>query len=337
MPFFSIIIPVYNVAPYLRECLDSVLAQTLTDWEAICVDDGSTDGSGAILDEYASRDQRIKVIHQKNAGVSTARNNGLDNANGKWIWFVDADDALHPCALKTIMDAVCVHQDANSVRVGYLEEETCPKEWDREEISQQKFYPTPCDEGLLMFFGGMWSVIIRRKAIGGIRLEPFPRGEDSVFLFACARNGFGCVDICRKLYFYRQRHGSATHIKVNQEVVAINFECQRRQIENFTESVRLLGSPQAPRSWGLLFSICYRTYYGMYFLLPPKERDNLIGKWIGNIDMFNGRCALPAGMRARVALIKLTRSGYLVRWFALGRVRFMESLMRILRKIKGAS
>ena len=68
-PKFSIIIPVYNVAPYLRECFDSVLAQTFTNWEAICVDDGSTDGSGEILDEYAARDGRFRVIHQKNAGA----------------------------------------------------------------------------------------------------------------------------------------------------------------------------------------------------------------------------------------------------------------------------
>ena len=63
-PVFSIIIPVYNVAPYLRECLDSVLAQTFADWEAICVDDGSTDGSGAILDEYAAKDARFRIVHQ---------------------------------------------------------------------------------------------------------------------------------------------------------------------------------------------------------------------------------------------------------------------------------
>ena len=78
-PFFSVIIPVYNVAPYLRECLDSVLKQTFTDWEAICVDDGSTDESGAILDEYAAKDKRFRVIHQANAGVSapSKRHNSL--------------------------------------------------------------------------------------------------------------------------------------------------------------------------------------------------------------------------------------------------------------------
>ena len=93
-PFFSIIVPVYNVAPYLRECLDSVLAQTFTDWECLCVDDGSTDESGVILDEYAQKDSRFRVFHKPNAGVSAARNLGLDNVRGEWIWFVDSDDAI---------------------------------------------------------------------------------------------------------------------------------------------------------------------------------------------------------------------------------------------------
>ncbi len=92
--FFSIIIPVYNVAPYLRECLDSVLRQTFSDWEAICVDDGSTDGSGEIIDEYVAKDKRFHAIHQENAGVSAARNTALDVAHGNWIAFVDADDVI---------------------------------------------------------------------------------------------------------------------------------------------------------------------------------------------------------------------------------------------------
>lgn len=89
---FSIVIPVYNVAPYLRECLDSILRQTEPDWECLCVDDGSTDGSGAILDEFASRDRRIMVRHQQNAGVSAARNVALDLAKGDVVCYVDADD-----------------------------------------------------------------------------------------------------------------------------------------------------------------------------------------------------------------------------------------------------
>ena len=92
--FFSIIVPVYNVAPYLRECLDSVLAQTFPDWEAICVDDGSTDGSGTILDEYKAKDVRVHVVHQKNTGVGATRNTALDVAQGEWLVFLDGDDLL---------------------------------------------------------------------------------------------------------------------------------------------------------------------------------------------------------------------------------------------------
>lgn len=101
-PELSIIIPVYNVAPYLRECLDSVLAQTFTDWAAICVDDGSTDGSSAILDEYAAKDSRFRVFHQQNAGVGAARNLAMSKATGEWLLFLDADDILLDGALSKL-------------------------------------------------------------------------------------------------------------------------------------------------------------------------------------------------------------------------------------------
>lgn len=92
----SVIIPVYNVEQYLRRCIDSVLAQTYTDLEIILVDDGSPDGSGAICDEYAAKDSRIKVIHQANAGVSAARNAGMDLASGEYLAFIDSDDFIEP-------------------------------------------------------------------------------------------------------------------------------------------------------------------------------------------------------------------------------------------------
>ncbi len=91
-PSISVIIPVYNVESYLPQCLDSLLAQSYSNFEMILVDDGSPDSSGKICDEYAAKDPRIKVIHQENQGVSTARNNGIDIATGKWITFVDSDD-----------------------------------------------------------------------------------------------------------------------------------------------------------------------------------------------------------------------------------------------------
>lgn len=93
-PAISVIVPVYNVAPYLSACLDSILAQSFTDWEMLLIDDGSTDQSGSICDTYAASNMRIRVFHQENQGLSAARNTGLANARGAYITMVDSDDLL---------------------------------------------------------------------------------------------------------------------------------------------------------------------------------------------------------------------------------------------------
>ena len=93
-PTISIVVPVYNTQRYLQECLDSLLKQSLSDIEIICIDDGSTDGSPAMIDEAAKADARVKAIHQANAGVSAARNHGLELACGTYVLFVDSDDFI---------------------------------------------------------------------------------------------------------------------------------------------------------------------------------------------------------------------------------------------------
>ncbi len=95
-PAVSVIVPVYNVEPWLRRCVDSIIHQTLRNIEIILVDDGSTDGSGAICDEYAAMDARIRVVHQENAGLSEARNAGIDRARADYLMFVDSDDWVEP-------------------------------------------------------------------------------------------------------------------------------------------------------------------------------------------------------------------------------------------------
>lgn len=101
MPKISIIVPVYNVEKYLRKCIDSILNQTFKDFELILIDDGSTDESGKICDEYNLKDNRIKVIHKENGGLSSARNAGLDIAQGEYIGFVDSDDWIES-------DQICI-------------------------------------------------------------------------------------------------------------------------------------------------------------------------------------------------------------------------------------
>ena len=100
MPKVSIIVPIYNVIPYLKECLDSILVQTFSDFELILVDDGSTDGSERLADSYALSDPRVKVVYKENGGLSSARNAGLDLACGEYIYFVDSDDYIEPDTLE---------------------------------------------------------------------------------------------------------------------------------------------------------------------------------------------------------------------------------------------
>lgn len=100
MSFISVIIPVYNCGQFLRRCLDSLVDQSFKDWEAICINDGSKDNSGAILDEYAAADKRFKVVHKDNEGVSAARNTALSLVNSDYIMFMDSDDFLHPQAME---------------------------------------------------------------------------------------------------------------------------------------------------------------------------------------------------------------------------------------------
>lgn len=118
MSKISVIVPVYNVEQYLPQCLDSIINQTYKNLEIICVDDGSPDNSGKILDEYAKKDKRIKVIHQENQGVSVARNTGLDNATGEYIGFVDPDDWIEANYYETLIHSA-KENNADVVQCGY--------------------------------------------------------------------------------------------------------------------------------------------------------------------------------------------------------------------------
>ena len=116
-PEISIIVPVYNTAPYLPRCIDSILNQSFTDFELLLIDDGSFDGSEAICDSYAADDNRIRVFHKRHGGVSFARNIGLDNAKGEWVCFVDSDDELLPDGLKVMVGGIS--DDVSMVQAGF--------------------------------------------------------------------------------------------------------------------------------------------------------------------------------------------------------------------------
>lgn len=163
MPEISIIVPVYKAEKYLPQCIESILAQTFTDFELILVDDGSPDDSGAICDTYSEKDNRIKVIHQDNAGVSAARNAALDIARGKYIMFCDSDDWVEPDWCKCMYEAI---QTPNVVMAvcGYKEwkNDLLINAWkfnkDRNMIKLSEIFDTP-------FAGAPWNKIYIREQI----------------------------------------------------------------------------------------------------------------------------------------------------------------------------
>ena len=114
----SVIIPAYNIEDYIGRCLDSIISQTYKNLEIIVVDDGSKDHTGEILDNYAKKDRRIKVIHKENGGVSSARNKGIEVAEGDYIGFIDGDDLIEPGMYKTLVDLL-EEENADIAHCGY--------------------------------------------------------------------------------------------------------------------------------------------------------------------------------------------------------------------------
>lgn len=211
-PFFSIIIPVYNVAPYLRECLDSVLAQSFTNWEAICVDDGSTDDSNSILDEYATGDRRLNVIHQENAGVSAARNIALDIIQGEWVCFLDSDDVLEKSALQRIKEIISRNPKVDIVKTGLIQfkEGQCVP-WNKY-CGHDKFFKTDFVLPNAVLEGWFCQRCFRASLVTDVRFPPLRNGEDVVFLAHCNCKAKRIVVSNSTLYGYRQRMNSASRL-----------------------------------------------------------------------------------------------------------------------------
>lgn len=213
--FISIIVPVYNVEKYLRECLDSISQLKAVTWEAILVDDGSTDISGQICDEYAKQDSRFRVIHQKNAGVSAARNAGLEAAEGEWIWFVDSDDSINPdfeiSNPEVLDDADYVLFDMRKFHDG---EELKSLEHQKgtvkcTDLSKNDFLcKYQCNHHQRLFYKKTWVMIDHHQRLAfclGTRV-----GEDLEFQYKYLTRCQRPARLDAVLYNYRLREGSAT-------------------------------------------------------------------------------------------------------------------------------
>ena len=211
-PTISVIIPVYNTEQYLHRCIDSVLAQTYQDFELFLIDDGSKDSSGAICDEYASQDTRVRVFHKENGGVSSARNMGLDHARGEWITFVDADDWMADDMLQQMLDTadaegadVVLADLAFSFSKG--DDIYMIADWDNNKTASLNRYIT-----------SVWTCVcggIHKRSLYEEYQLICPQGvaycEDFHLMARLCYYAKKVVNIHQPFYHYRQQEGSVMH------------------------------------------------------------------------------------------------------------------------------
>ena len=215
----SIILPCYNVAPYLDECLESLVRQTWEDLEIICVNDGSTDDTPAVLRGWAEKDARIRVIHQENGGAFSARNAGLDAAAGEYIGFVDPDDYVDTSMYARLVETAQRH-GAEVAACGYtsFSEEDGTVMEDAGHAPEPGFEPDAkksCFSGESVWLRMdvvVWNKVYRRSFFeeNGLRMKPgFRGGEDDIFWLTALPHASRLAVIPDQLYFYRRKRAGS--------------------------------------------------------------------------------------------------------------------------------
>lgn len=236
-PKISVIVPVYNVEQYLPRCIDSILAQTFTDFEALLIDDGSTDKSGKICDEYAKKDNRIRVIRKSNDGVSATRELGVNIANGDYIQFIDSDDWMEKDMLELMINEV-INKKADVVSCRFFEVTS-------QRITSSNTYYTSSDDFIRDVvrsnWGVVWKILVKRDLYIKNDIH-FPvninAGEDYVVctkLLLCAQN---IVCLNRALYYYNKCNEHSIMSTYNIQKVQDQIEATKL-VETFLQEKKI--------------------------------------------------------------------------------------------------
>lgn len=232
----SVVIPVYNVAPYLKACLDSVVVAALNNnVEIICVDDGSNDGSGEMLDQYAQRVPQITVLHQSNAGVGAARNMGVRHSRGEWIGFVDADDMVAPNLFVWLENQIQRNHDVDMFGYEALhfvaaEEVKWTVSDAVREVDLRSYLPMD------MINRDLWSCFYRRELLPDHLFRPYTRGEDRLFVGEVLTRVRSALVTDQALYAYRGRCGSAMNSRVSARKLVDRIGYSLEWLQTLTDS-----------------------------------------------------------------------------------------------------
>lgn len=261
----SIIIPVYNVAQYLEKCLESVISQTYKNIEVILVDDGSSDESGVICDKYAERDERIKVIHKQNGGVSSARNAALEIVKGDYVCFVDADDYVVAEMVERLVNEIQKGYDI--VQCSYVllyDDRTVHAQIS--DFSEEEYHEKT--QIINAFFTGrivysLWNKLFSYKVISGKKFDESIRiAEDKLFVHECLVDAANIKCIPDELYMYVQRLNSATKCTLDEkhfdDVKVLEYFLERYSSEDEIKNSLLINAAKVYLT--LLFRIICADY-----------------------------------------------------------------------------
>ena len=245
MTKISVIVPVYNAEKYLCRCIDSILSQTFTDFELLLINDGSKDGSDAICDEYAAKDNRVRVFHKENGGVSSARNLGLDNAKGEWITFVDSDDFIPSDSLKSLSN-----NNSEDLIIGEFQysngENLFGLRWNDNSVERNDFSEFLSLNIDTSFFRAPWCKLFKNKIITECDLRfdvSLMLGEDTIFvntyLLYCNSIRI-CKQYCYNYYFIDQKEQIIKYRK-NPNAIFTLYEKIRESYNKLNELYSLSG------------------------------------------------------------------------------------------------
>lgn len=211
-PLVSILVPVYNVEAYLPQCLDSIVGQTYPHLQIVLIDDGSTDGSWRVMQEYAVRDERIEIYHQENQGVGTTRNHLLEKIKGDYVLFVDSDDWVELDMVEFLVGKA-LENHVDVVTCGNVINDGIPKAVYEEEIwSQEKVVKEFLRH--MTFNGSLWNKLIKTSLLGSHRFDcRISYGEDALFCWYIIQNASKVIVTDKQLYHYRMNSSSLSHAK----------------------------------------------------------------------------------------------------------------------------
>lgn len=293
----SIVVPVYHVAQYLGECVDSLLAQTYPALEIILVDDGGKDGSAEICDRYARQDPRVRVIHKANGGAASARNAGLDAATGAYVCLVDADDVVDKDYVNHLLTTLRTNEADIAVCGFYF--------WSRSACREETGSTPPAvydRNGYLLRFledwscALLWNKIFRRSAIGSIRMEEGHRVDDEYFTYQVCLNSSRVAVSHRCLYRYRLRASSAM-----QDTAQIHERTMLDRVGYITSRLEII-SRTAPELTEPFFLDALNTitrYWHHSKDMPTAQ--NRIRDWVNAHRSMLLKCSLP--LRAKLVFL----------------------------------